>query len=383
MLNEKFSAAWFREVIIAFEKERSKTGGAELSWSFSNHDMVRAVSRFGQNEKGKISNRDELAKMLLVMLTSFKGSFIVYQGEELALPEAVVPKEQMQDPYGITFYPKFKGRDGCRTPMVWNKTKNAGFSSAKTTWLPIGKSPAKNHEELAVSLQEKDKKSTLSFYRDFLQWRKDEKVMLYGKLEVIDFTNNCLMIKRKLVIADFIDNYLDFAPMTKKVNPEKLKKGAKGIREASKKLLEESAKMNKQKKKMASNILSFGASKLEALADTFDQGPEALFRNASRFVAEKFDDFNDSFEDIAFVFNFNNSAVELKGQKKDELFHMSGANKKAMLNRSSDFSATLPAEGEEVFSQGAKLKKDKNKCSLTLKPYGFFVIAGSHKETGK
>ena len=59
----------------------------------------------------------------------------MYQGEELGLGEASVAFEDLQDPYGITFWPNFKGRDGCRTPMPWENldnsqpnAHNAGFS---------------------------------------------------------------------------------------------------------------------------------------------------------------------------------------------------------------------------------------------------------------
>jgi alpha-glucosidase len=60
-----------------------------------------------------------VAKLVLAMQLSLKGTPCLYQGDELALPEADVPFELLQDPYGITFWPEFKGRDGCRTPMPW------------------------------------------------------------------------------------------------------------------------------------------------------------------------------------------------------------------------------------------------------------------------
>ena len=64
------------------------------------------------------------------MILTLKGSACLYQGEELGLTEAELSFEDLQDPYGIKFWPKFKGRDGCRTPMVWDsKTAQAGFST--------------------------------------------------------------------------------------------------------------------------------------------------------------------------------------------------------------------------------------------------------------
>ena len=61
-----------------------------------------------------------LARQLLALVCSLRGSVCLYQGEELGLPEADVPYEALQDPYGIAFWPNFKGRDGCRTPMPWS-----------------------------------------------------------------------------------------------------------------------------------------------------------------------------------------------------------------------------------------------------------------------
>ena len=52
-------------------------------------------------------------------MLSLRGSVCLYQGEELGLTEAYVPFEELQDPYGKRFWPKFRGRDGCRTPMPW------------------------------------------------------------------------------------------------------------------------------------------------------------------------------------------------------------------------------------------------------------------------
>jgi alpha-glucosidase len=93
-----------------------------------------------------------LSKLVLAMQLSLKGTPCLYQGDELALPEADVPYELLQDPYGITFWPEFKGRDGCRTPMPWTgEAPNAGFTSGKP-WLPV----AEPHLALNVEAQDKD-----------------------------------------------------------------------------------------------------------------------------------------------------------------------------------------------------------------------------------
>ena len=91
-------------------------------------------------------------RVYLALLLTLRGSVCLYQGEELGLTEAYVPFEELQDPYGKRFWPKFRGRDGCRTPMVWlGDNLNGGFSEAKP-WLPV----AMEHLRMAVGQQEDD-----------------------------------------------------------------------------------------------------------------------------------------------------------------------------------------------------------------------------------
>ena len=73
-----------------------------------------------------------ICKLLSALLMSLRGSVCLYQGEELGLTEAELAFEDLQDPYGIRFWPEFKGRDGCRTPMVWESdVPNGGFSTGQ------------------------------------------------------------------------------------------------------------------------------------------------------------------------------------------------------------------------------------------------------------
>lgn len=155
-------------------------------WAISNHDVERAVTRWG----GHPAN-PRLARMLVALLCSLRGSICLYQGEELGLGEADVPFEALQDPYGITFWPNFKGRDGCRTPMPWIDAAQAGFS-AGTPWLPI---PAE-HRTRAVSLQEGDPDSVLSAFRAFLAWRRTQPTLRVGGIRFLDSAEPVLMFER-------------------------------------------------------------------------------------------------------------------------------------------------------------------------------------------
>ena len=97
---------------------------------------------------------------MLALLACLRGTICLYQGEELGLTEADVPFERLQDPYGKRFWPRFKGRDGCRTPMPWNAGPHAGFSSGEP-WLPM----PPEHVALNVAAQEADPDSVLNFAR--------------------------------------------------------------------------------------------------------------------------------------------------------------------------------------------------------------------------
>ena len=87
-----------------------------------------------------------------------------------------MPYEDLQDPYGKRFWPKFRGRDGCRTPMVWLGDKmNGGFTEVKP-WLPV----AMEHLRMAVNVQEADPDSMLAFYRRMLAFRKSRPALAKG-----------------------------------------------------------------------------------------------------------------------------------------------------------------------------------------------------------
>ena len=158
-------------------------------WAFSNHDVVRHVSRWG----ALITDRDGFAKLMAALLLCLRGSVCIYQGEELALGEAELANEDLQDPYGIQFWPEFKGRDGCRTPMIWQAgDAKAGFSAAARTWLPV---PAE-HLPLAVDAQSGVESSVLEQYRRFLTFRKLHPAFAKGRIAFPGSTEQVLAFTR-------------------------------------------------------------------------------------------------------------------------------------------------------------------------------------------
>lgn len=102
------------------------------SWAFSNHDVPRVHSRWLQHLMP-----EHRARLIALLLISLRGNLFIYQGEELGLPQADIPFDQLRDPEALRNWPHTLGRDGARTPMPWcDESEYAGFT-AKSPWLPI------------------------------------------------------------------------------------------------------------------------------------------------------------------------------------------------------------------------------------------------------
>ena len=184
LLTEDFTAAYIRRTAEDLE---ARMADGWPCWAISNHDVPRAVTRWG----GAAASA-AFAKQLVALVCSLRGSVCLYQGEELGLGEADVPYESLQDPYGKTFWPNFKGRDGCRTPMPWDDSAQAGFTTAHP-WLPI----ADAHRGLAVQGQERDTDSTLNATRRFLRWRKTLPALQWGDIRFLDTSEPVLAFVRR------------------------------------------------------------------------------------------------------------------------------------------------------------------------------------------
>jgi alpha-glucosidase len=149
-------------------------------WSFSNHDVERAVSRWN-SRRGEAPPDPAFARLLMALLLSLRGSVCLYQGEELGLNEATLTEDQLRDPFGIAYWPEFRGRDGSRTPMPWQAGAPHGGFTTGTPWLPV---PA-DHLDRAVDRQGADEGSLLHAYRRFLAWRRGMPAMRDGWLRVV------------------------------------------------------------------------------------------------------------------------------------------------------------------------------------------------------
>ena len=186
LLGPDFTPTHFRRCVGDFQ---DNVIDGWVCWAFSNHDVQRHVGRFALTEE----EQPRVAKLAISLLSTLRGSICLYQGEELGLPEAELAFEDLRDPYGIRFWPAFKGRDGCRTPMPWEASRvHAGFTTAEKSWLPV----PYQHASLAVDKQEADEDSVLHHYRQTLAFRKQHPALLDGDMTFLDTKEDVLAFTR-------------------------------------------------------------------------------------------------------------------------------------------------------------------------------------------
>jgi oligo-1,6-glucosidase len=191
-----YSLLHFKEVFSRWDSAFADNGW--LSIFLANHDQARMVSRFGNDSP---EFRDASSKMLTTFIMSMRGTPYYYFGDELAMTNAGFDKiEDYRDMPTLNEYQhqkniggdmkkfmsdiKFSCRDNGRTPMQWDNTSNAGFTTG-TPWLKINP----NYTNLNVSAQEKDAGSCLNYFRKMVALRKENDVLIYGHYTLLDKDN--------------------------------------------------------------------------------------------------------------------------------------------------------------------------------------------------
>jgi alpha-glucosidase len=175
----KLSASEFRRLL---NEVNNNSAGGQPHYFFSNHDQLREWDRYGDGV-----HNDQIAKLMAALLLTTRATPQMYYGEELGMrttPPA--RKEDVKDPIGKIGWPKEKGRDGERTPMQWDASKNDGFSSADKPWLPVPSSG--NQYNVQVELQNPD--SILNFYKKLIQLRRTLPALRDGDQHMLDFDND-------------------------------------------------------------------------------------------------------------------------------------------------------------------------------------------------
>ena len=186
LLDPAYSAARFRHAIESFF-EAAPDGWP--SWSFSNHDVTRHLTRWGAHAG---DDENAFAAQCMALLASLEGSIGIYQGEELGLPETAIDFDELTDPPAIRFWPDWTGRDGCRTPMVWENAPHGGFSTA-TPWLPVKAPQLERH----VAVQEGRQGSVLERYREIIAFRQRSAPLRRGRTRFVDVPEPLLVFARR------------------------------------------------------------------------------------------------------------------------------------------------------------------------------------------
>lgn len=167
-LQSRYKPGSFYKSIQQWENELSQKGWP--CYVLNNHDVIRSASRYTRRED------DERLKVLATLLLTLRGTPFLYYGEEIGMRDIQINKKSdVLDPVGRRFWPFYKGRDGCRSPMQWNQELNAGFSSHEP-WLAVNN----NFLWRNVANQENEPSSLLNFYKKLLKMRKEHAVFQKG-----------------------------------------------------------------------------------------------------------------------------------------------------------------------------------------------------------
>lgn len=189
LLGSSHSAPFIHAVLQRFE---SMAPDGWPCWALSNHDVVRVATRWGGAQPDGAQVRQAAALQMVL-----RGTPCIYQGDELGLTEADIAFDDLQDPYGITMWPEFKGRDGCRTPMPWqSEVSDGGFSMVPQPakpWLPL----STDHRALAVDVQHSASDSVLQCYRQLMAWRKTCPAVAAGSMQLLDVHPQVLALLRR------------------------------------------------------------------------------------------------------------------------------------------------------------------------------------------
>lgn len=167
MIFYDYKADFFRKKLVEYEKLLPAPYSPTIV--FGNHDNKRTMWRLK-------NNMQKMRQLALFQLTA-RGVPVIYYGEEIGMMNAPIKKKDAQDIISKEFnsvpqwlrnkMPVPLNRDECRTPMQWDTTKNAGFSTATKTWLPVGPDVAHRN----VLIQSADSLSLINTYKDLLQLR--------------------------------------------------------------------------------------------------------------------------------------------------------------------------------------------------------------------
>jgi alpha-glucosidase len=168
LLHQKWTARGFAQVIHDWEAKLAREDWP--CWTLNNHDNPRSITRYASSRVTAAR-----AKVAATLLLTLRGTPFLYYGEELGMQDGKIPRNEILDPPGQKYWPIYKGRDGCRTPMVWNDSINAGFSNGKP-WLRINS----DFKTINVEAERSDPNSMLNYYQRLIELRRSSPALRSG-----------------------------------------------------------------------------------------------------------------------------------------------------------------------------------------------------------
>lgn len=126
-----------------------------------------------------------------MLLLTLPGTLTMYYGEEIGMTNVPIAPEQVQDPAEKNEPGIGQGRDPERTPMCWDRSQHAGFTTG-APWLPLGE----DSRSVNVAVEQQDSSSILTFYRKLIALRKSHPTLVSGKLDELHVENNILRFRR-------------------------------------------------------------------------------------------------------------------------------------------------------------------------------------------
>jgi alpha-glucosidase len=184
-------APWNARGIAAIidEYEAALPAGGWPNWVLGNHDRPRIASRIGV----------EQARVAAMLLLTLRGTPTMYYGDEIGMRNVNIPPARIQDPLEKNVPGVGLGRDPCRTPMQWDDSINAGFTSG-TPWLPIDD----DYPVVNVSSQSADQTSMLTLYHRLIELRSKHASLAYGDYEPVAMTGDLIAYTRKHGLQRFL-----------------------------------------------------------------------------------------------------------------------------------------------------------------------------------
>ena len=217
-LGNRLDANTFRQHLLESQTELHHSQPLLV---FDNHDNVRSWDRFGDGVHDA-----QIARIIAALLLTARDAVLLYQGQEIGQRNATPQRvEDVRDPIGIRGWPREKGRDGERTPMPWDASAQAGFSSNPRTWLPV----TADYRTVNVQTEAADPGSLLNWYRRLIALRRSDRALRSGRMVMLDRTNpNVLSYARVSDDGETVIVSLNMSPQPQQVSLDLAPAGVRG-----------------------------------------------------------------------------------------------------------------------------------------------------------